>query len=69
MQRNMGKFDRGARLVLAVLIVALAFGAGLAISPVLKWAGLAVALIFAVTAVAGTCPAYGLFGIKTCRSS
>lgn len=67
MRRNMGNIDRGVRVIvglgLIVAAVTSAFGAGGWVT----WAMIAVGAILAVTALIGTCPLYGLFGIRTCR--
>jgi|FaiFalFF_MnMetaG_3_1042247.scaffolds.fasta_scaffold22183_1 hypothetical protein len=60
--RNVGTWDRAARVVLALVLAYLATrtGGGWA------WvAGLA-ALVAALTAVVGYCPLYALLGIRTC---
>lgn len=66
--KNMGMIDRGGRLLIATLLAYLALGAGM-LDGALYWVALAVAGIFAVTAVIGTCPLYRIFGLKTCRDS
>ncbi|MFV0246137.1 MAG: DUF2892 domain-containing protein [Qingshengfaniella sp.] len=65
---NMGTIDRGARLVLAAVLLYLAFGTEVAGSGLLFWLALIVAVVFAVTAVIGNCPLYRIFGIRTCRA-
>lgn len=65
MKKNMGNADRIIRLLLAAGLAYLYFaniitgtwGIVLAI----------IASIFTVTSLAGLCPLYSLFGIKTCR--
>jgi hypothetical protein len=69
MRTNMGTFDRGLRLVVAVALVYAAFGTATAAAGVLHWAALAVAAVFALTALVGTCPLYSILGIKTCRTA
>ena len=69
MTTNMGKFDRVARLVAAALLVFIAFGTGVTGAGVLQWLVIAVAAIFALTAVVGVCPLYSMVGFKTCRES
>jgi hypothetical protein len=60
--RNVGTWDRAARLVLAVALAYLATRA----SGGWAWvAGLA-AVVAALTAVVGYCPLYALLGIRTC---
>ncbi len=63
---NMGKIDRGLRLVVAAALIYFAFATG---SGILFWLALAVAAVFFVTALIGNCPAYSILGIKTCRAS
>lgn len=65
MIKNMGTIDRGARIVVAAVLAYLAFGTA-ALSGVLFWIAIAVAVIFAVTAVVGNCPLYRLIGVNTC---
>jgi hypothetical protein len=67
MTRNMGALDRGLRLVIGVALLvatfALGMGAGWA-----HWVMAAVGAVMTLTALVGNCPAYGIFGIKTCRA-
>lgn len=69
MTTNMGKVDRGLRLAVAAILLVLAFGTGVASSGVLFWLAIAVAAVFALTALVGNCPLYSIIGIKTCRTS
>jgi len=64
MDKNMGKTDRTLRLVLAVVLAAVALTG--AVSGWLYWAAILVAVVMAVTALVGNCPAYSILGIKTC---
>ncbi len=65
MTRNLGKWDRGIRLIVAVLLVYLglkvyagsALGIGLTV----------VGTILAITAFLGFCALYRLFGFSTCK--
>ena len=66
MLTNMGKLDRGGRLVIAAVLAYLALGTA-ALSGVLFWIALAVAAVFTVTAFVGNCPLYSVVGLKTCR--
>lgn len=68
MTTNMGKFDRGARLVIAALLLALALGTTM-LGGALFWAALIVAGVFTVTALVGNCPLYSIVGVKTCRTN
>jgi hypothetical protein len=65
MTTNMGKLDRGARLAIAALLLVLVFGTTL-LGGVLTWIAVAVAAVFAVTALVGNCPLYSVIGLKTC---
>ncbi|MFV0473782.1 MAG: DUF2892 domain-containing protein [Pikeienuella sp.] len=64
---NMGKLDRGVRLVLGALLLFAAFGTETAGSGVLFWLALIVAIVFVVTSLVGNCPLYRIFGLKTCK--
>jgi fatty acid desaturase len=68
MTTNMGKIDRGLRLVIAVTLLFLAFGTALLGSGVLFWLALIVAAVFTLAAFVGNCPLYSLVGLKTCRT-
>ena len=68
MTTNMGKLDRVIRLIVAALLVVAAFGSGIAAAGILHWLALAVAAVFTVTALIGTCPLYSIIGIKTCSA-
>ncbi len=57
--RNVGTIDRILRLVLGGVLIALVF-----VGPKTPW-GWAGA-IFVLTAFAGYCPLYHLFGLRTC---
>lgn len=67
MTRNMGKFDRVGRLVVAAALVALAMGTSILGGGILVWLALIVAAVFTVTAFVGNCPLYSIVGLKTCR--
>lgn len=68
MTTNMGKFDRGGRLVIAVLLLAVALGTNV-LGGALFWLALIVAGVFTVTALIGNCPLYSIIGLNTCRTS
>lgn len=68
MTTNMGKIDRGLRLGIAVLLLVLVLGTNVLGSGILFWLALIVAVVFAVTALIGNCPAYSIIGVKTCRN-
>lgn len=64
---NMGKIDRGLRLVLAAILVYAAFATEALGAGPLFWIALAVAAVFTLTALVGNCPLYSIVGIRTCR--
>ena len=57
---NIGTIDRAARVILGVIIVTLA-----ALGKISPWGWLGVMLI--ITGAIKFCPAYSLFGFKTCK--
>ena len=61
MVNNIGKLDRVARFVLGVVLIALAL-----VGPQTPWGWLGV--IPLATSLMGSCPAYTLFGVRTCRA-
>lgn len=64
MQTNMGPIDRGARLVVGVLLIAFALGFVL---PNTGWNWLGwIGVVPILTALLGNCPAYSLLGVSTC---
>lgn len=67
---NVGKTDRAIRVVLGVGLIGVAVFSGLSWfeNDVLKYGAVVVGLVLAVTGLMRTCPAYALFGIKTCRT-
>lgn len=67
MKTNMGKFDRGGRLVISAVLVFLALGTSVLGGGILFWIALIVAAVFTLTAFVGTCPLYRIVGLKTCR--
>lgn len=61
MTKNVGNLDRSMRLVLGLALIGLAlFG------PQTPWGW--VGLIPLATALVGSCPAYTIVGIKTCKA-
>lgn len=64
---NMGKLDRGGRLLIAAILLVLAFGTSVFGGGILFWLALVVAGVFTLTAIAGNCPLYSVVGLKTCR--
>lgn len=65
MKKNMGGADRVIRVIIAVIIAGLYFTGK--ITGTLGTVLLAVAGIFTLTALVGTCPLYLPFGISTCK--
>jgi len=59
MTKNVGGIDRIARIVVGVILIALVF-----VGPKSAWGWIGV--IPLATALIGWCPAYTLFGIRTC---
>ena len=64
MTRNEGTFDRVARGILVLVLLALAFLGGL--QGALFWIALVVGILMLVTAATGFCLLYRLLGINTC---
>ncbi|KIT15804.1 YgaP family membrane protein [Jannaschia aquimarina] len=64
MTRNEGTIDRALRGIAGLVLLALAFFAGL--TGALYWIALVVGIVMLATAVTGFCPAYRLLGLKTC---
>lgn len=62
----MGYADRAIRVLLAATILGF-FMNGILVSPWTYILG-AVAVIFFLTSMVGTCPLYTLIGVKTCRT-
>ena len=69
MNTNMGKIDRGLRLVLAAVLVLIAFTTTLFGSGIFFWLALIVAAVFTFTAFVGSCPLYRILGLNTCKDS
>jgi hypothetical protein len=63
MKTNMGTLDRAIRVIVATIIVALYIGG--ALEGPLGVVLILLAIIFAVTGVAGVCPLYLPFGLST----
>ncbi|MEO8444051.1 MAG: DUF2892 domain-containing protein [Gammaproteobacteria bacterium] len=61
MPKNVGSLDRGLRVVVGLVLLSLTV-----IGPKTLW-GL-IGIVPLVTAFVGSCPAYTLLGIKTCKS-
>jgi len=65
MRKNMGTVDRSIRFLLAVVVAVLYFTGQ--ISGTLALVLEVLAVIFFVTSLVGTCPAYSVAGISTCK--
>jgi hypothetical protein len=67
MKKNMGTFDRGIRLSLAVIIAILYFTGKISgITAIIL--GI-IAIAFFITSLVGHCPAYTPLGIKTLKDN
>ncbi|MGB7551354.1 MAG: DUF2892 domain-containing protein [Chromatiaceae bacterium] len=62
MQTNTGTLDRGLRIAAGIVLIALA-----ATGTVGVWGWIGVVPL--ATGLLGWCPAYTLFGIKTCKTA
>jgi len=62
MSRNVGAIDRVIRIVLGIALLTLLF----VLEGSARWLGL-IGLVPLLTGIAGSCPAYRLLGIRTCR--
>ncbi|MGA0855709.1 MAG: YgaP family membrane protein [Burkholderiaceae bacterium] len=61
-EKNMGGLDRAIRVVVGIGLIAAAATGSLG-----QWAYIGIVPI--LTAEAGSCPAYKLIGLKTCKTS
>jgi ABC-type polysaccharide/polyol phosphate export permease len=59
MQSNIGTVDRVLRIVVGIILIALVF-----VGPQTPWGWIGVVPL--ITALIGFCPAYRLFGLRTC---
>jgi hypothetical protein len=59
MSTNVGSIDRVLRIVVGLVLLSLVF-----VGPQTPWGWIGIVPI--ITAIVGWCPAYTLFGIKTC---
>ena len=64
MRSNVGTVDRVLRVILGLVLIALALGYFPGYQSVWGWVG----LIPLVTGLVGTCPVYSLLGMNTCRT-
>ncbi len=65
MKMNVGTIDRGLRAVLGLVLLIVAFVAGL--SPIAAAIAGLVGLILLGTAAIKFCPLYRIFGLRTCK--
>ncbi|HHS95040.1 MAG TPA: DUF2892 domain-containing protein [Phaeodactylibacter sp.] len=66
MKKNVGNVDKYIRLIVALIIAVVLFMGKVVISSTLGIILAIVAVVFAVTALAGSCPLYSIVGISTC---
>jgi hypothetical protein len=64
MPNNVGMADRGLRVIAGIALIALALGLFPGYQSVWGWIG----VVPLATGLIGTCPAYSILGISTCRS-
>ena len=63
MKENVGSTDKVIRILAGLAILSLLF----ILEGKARWLGL-IGLVPLLTAVTGFCPAYAIFGIKTCKT-
>lgn len=66
MKKNMGKMDKGVRILVALLMMGLIYME--LIPEPWSFVLLGLAGIFVLTSVISFCPLYTLFGINTCKN-
>lgn len=65
MARNVGGIDRILRIIVGLALIAAAYGLfGPAYQSVWAWIG----VVPLVTGLIGSCPAYSIFGLSTCKA-
>ncbi|MDX2290414.1 MAG: DUF2892 domain-containing protein [Hyphomicrobiaceae bacterium] len=64
MDTNIGTLDRTVRIIAGLALVVLALGLVPGYQSAWGWIG----VVPLATGLAGSCPAYSLFGIDTCRA-
>ncbi len=67
MTRNMGTLDRGLRAVVGLAALAGAFVLGW-FAGWMVWVAAGIGMVLLATAAMGTCPAYRLIGVRTCKT-
>ena len=67
---NVGTIDRILRAALGIVLLYLAFFAGLPVlaEPLFKYGAAAVGVVMLATSMMKLCPLYSILGIKTCRA-
>jgi len=70
MTTNVGTLDRSIRLVLGIVLIALALASTITIfdNAVMMYGITLLGFVLATTGVIGICPVYSLFGIRTCKT-
>lgn len=63
MKKNMGMLDRGMRVVFAIVVAILYFTGTIDATQTMIFG--AIAVVFVLTSLVGTCPLYFPFGIDT----
>ena len=71
MPANVGTADRAVRLLLGIVLIAVAFVPSLppASHILLQWAMAGAGAVLIVTALVRFCPLYAIFGISSCKVS
>lgn len=68
MKKNVGKLDRGIRILLAlVLVLGYFFNLYNNTFTVIALLALAIAIILLLTAIKGFCPLYQIIGLNSCK--
>jgi ABC-type glycerol-3-phosphate transport system permease component len=65
MKTNVGKVDKVLRIIVALVAAYFAWKGD--VTETMRYVLWAVAVIMMITALAGTCPLYSIFGINTCK--
>lgn len=70
MTANVGTIDRIIRLIAGVALIALPFVMNLPVfeNDLYKYGSIGVGLVLALTSAMRFCPAYRIFGLRTCKS-